>query len=553
VSAVFDEVDLVAMFGASACVDGNVDPCEPLAEAAAWARMVNQFRSPGHCEGLVVEALTRFNEGALPPTVELENQGEVTKAILRSFASQFLDSVRREASAWQDVSVSRIVDEIGSSLRDGELDYTLGLYVKEGGHAVLPYAVEVRGEELVRIHVYDSNWPGRDRFVDVDLSNGRWEFSFASEDPATDPNPWRGGAGSIDLASLASRRAGSCPFCESESTVRNSVLLIKSSEARWSITTDGGMYSPTTGTPVSGVSVHPVRSATAGAPIDYLVEVEGSQFELNLPDPTTVYISRSRTVMQIEAEDGLLSPVRVLSDSIAASDPGARLTVAYSNLVARVQAPEAKVRFLDEELAVDVRTETDEPYRIEVTPEDPSVDIREGSVSREPTSINEISAELPAVLRAGAVKFALPEMFLRNLANPDYLAEVQGSVRAPGVTVVPPTVPSSTTVGTLKPIGVSTTSTTKPVTKGTGIATTTTTVKPAKSQLLIGSTSSTAPTSTTVGTLKPIVVTTTTTSLPKTTTTVGTLKPIVVTTTTTNAPKTSGNLFTTTTVGSSTK
>lgn len=68
ISAVFDETDLVAMFGAESCVDGEVEPCVPVAEAAAWARMVNQFRSPGHCEGLVVEALTRSNDGAKPPT-----------------------------------------------------------------------------------------------------------------------------------------------------------------------------------------------------------------------------------------------------------------------------------------------------------------------------------------------------------------------------------------------------------------------------------------------------------------------------------------------------
>jgi ABC-type glycerol-3-phosphate transport system substrate-binding protein len=50
---VFSETDLVSMFGATPdiCVDGVTDPCNPTAEAAAWARMVNQARASGHCEG----------------------------------------------------------------------------------------------------------------------------------------------------------------------------------------------------------------------------------------------------------------------------------------------------------------------------------------------------------------------------------------------------------------------------------------------------------------------------------------------------------------------
>ena len=58
----FGGADLVAMFGEGACVGGVVDPCEPIAEAAAWARMVNQTRASGHCEGLVVEASKRFHK-----------------------------------------------------------------------------------------------------------------------------------------------------------------------------------------------------------------------------------------------------------------------------------------------------------------------------------------------------------------------------------------------------------------------------------------------------------------------------------------------------------
>ena len=85
--------DLVKMFGAEACVGGVTTPCDPIAEAAAWARMVNQARSSGHCEGIVVEASQRFDLSLMPPTVELVNEGEVNHEIIRTFATQFLPEV----------------------------------------------------------------------------------------------------------------------------------------------------------------------------------------------------------------------------------------------------------------------------------------------------------------------------------------------------------------------------------------------------------------------------------------------------------------------------
>ena len=58
---VFNEADLVEMFGNTpdVCVDG-ADPCVATAEAAGWARMVNESRAAGHCEGFAVLAASRF-------------------------------------------------------------------------------------------------------------------------------------------------------------------------------------------------------------------------------------------------------------------------------------------------------------------------------------------------------------------------------------------------------------------------------------------------------------------------------------------------------------
>ena len=117
----FNEADLVEMFGAGACVDGVVDPCVPIAEAAAWARMVNQARASGVCEGMVVEASKRFNKSLSPPTAELTNVGEITHKIYQSFATQFLKETQDATVASRLKSMREIVDELSTSFKTGSL------------------------------------------------------------------------------------------------------------------------------------------------------------------------------------------------------------------------------------------------------------------------------------------------------------------------------------------------------------------------------------------------------------------------------------------------
>ena len=170
----FTEDDLVTLFGSgpSICVDGVGDPCVLTAEAAAFARMVNQSRAAGHCEGLAAVAQARFNEGVSPPTAELVDDVETIQTIIRAFATQFIPEVRDEINTWLATSLADKVDALATTLAEGRSEYTLGVYVEGGGHAILPYAVEYRTPTDVRIMVYDSNWPGRNRWVDVDLVLG---------------------------------------------------------------------------------------------------------------------------------------------------------------------------------------------------------------------------------------------------------------------------------------------------------------------------------------------------------------------------------------------
>jgi hypothetical protein len=152
---IFDETDIVAMFGSTECLDGVAEPCVLTAEAAAWARMVNETRSSGHCEGLVVQAATRFAERQDPPTAKLQNDADVTHAVMRAFATQFLPEAQRATAKWAQRSLRDIVNELARSMQSGDESYSLGLYTESGGHAVLPYKVQFIGADLVEVSVYD--------------------------------------------------------------------------------------------------------------------------------------------------------------------------------------------------------------------------------------------------------------------------------------------------------------------------------------------------------------------------------------------------------------
>ncbi|NDF83309.1 MAG: hypothetical protein EB130_09170, partial [Actinobacteria bacterium] len=76
----------------------------------------------------------------------------------------------------------------------------------------------------------------------MDLTADTWSFSFAAEEPTKDPSPWTGIAGDIDLASLDVRSQSKCPFCGEGGGALNSVVVIRTSDDDWAITTTDGEF-----------------------------------------------------------------------------------------------------------------------------------------------------------------------------------------------------------------------------------------------------------------------------------------------------------------------
>lgn len=346
----FDTDDLVALFGTdpSVCVDGVAEPCELTAEAAAFARMVNQARASGHCEGLVAVAQARFNETSTPVTGELPDDAETIDAIVRAFATQFVPEVRAEVERWLSASLAEKVSALEASLADGRLVYSLGVYTDGGGHAVLPYAVEFLTPTTPRIMVYDSNWPGRDRWVDVDLTTETWTFSFSGDDPTADPDLWTGGATEMDLTSIDTR-AGTCPFCADKVGVAKNTLLVRSTDLDWSVDTHLGTVTPTDPGSDGDLVVTPLKtqSTDGRTHFDYLVQVphaaDGSAAKLTLPGTASVFVLNPGGIAEISTPGHPELHVEVGADHVASSDPNVALTLAVGNLVAKAAGHTARL------------------------------------------------------------------------------------------------------------------------------------------------------------------------------------------------------------------
>ena len=206
----FDKEDLVAMVGTNAkvCVDAVALPCVLTKDAEKVVAAVNKSIKLGNCEGMIVIAATRFNIGATPATSALADDELTIKTIVRAYATMFLPEVQAETKMWESKSVADTVAVLAASLKTGKLNYGLGIYTKDGGHEVLPYAIEYPSKDVARIMVYDSNWPQKERYIDVNLTTEQWRFSFGASNQATDEVAWTGGHEDMSLNSNQARING---------------------------------------------------------------------------------------------------------------------------------------------------------------------------------------------------------------------------------------------------------------------------------------------------------------------------------------------------------
>ena len=450
---VFNTQDLVTMFGASACVNKDAASCAPTAQAGEWAQMVNDARISGHCEGLAVQSSERFNSKQNPPTVDLKNEGDVTHGIMRAFATQFLPEVQDATNEWSKKSLVEIVNELSASFKSGESKYTLGLYTESGGHAVLPYALEFPNKDLAVIKVYDSNWPGMDRYVVIDLKAKTWFFSFSGQDPQKDECAWTGGDGQMDITPIDARTAGTCPFCGDGTKVTKSVLFIRSTTSNWSVKTKKGTYSPSNAEKVDGVSSRAIRSASCNTVIrlpEFVLSADTTDFELNLPDTAAAYVSNGNSVVKIVTKGSKQrKPIVFSRSSLEIADATAQVTVAVDNVIAQILSNGATVSIQENAMSIDVGGAS---AAIEVTQASPQVVVTDTADSapdvQKVTTLVTLTPVVIPELVPDPVKPGLTPVTERDLSNPVYAADVLTSSSTTVPISVPPVVTTTTTTST---------------------------------------------------------------------------------------------------------
>lgn len=474
-SEVFNTDDLITMFGSAACVDGIQNPCDPTTQAAAWARMVNEARASGHCEGLAVQAAARFDSASTPATNELLNAGDVTHGIMRAFATQFLPEVQDATNKWADKSLVDIVNELVTTMKTGKVEYSLGLYTPTGGHAVLPYAVQFPSKNLVVIKVYDSNWPGQERYVVFDLAAKKWFFSFNGKDPQKDECAWTGGAGDIDITPMAARTSATCPFCGNKATVTKSVLLIRSTGVEWKVKTKNGTFSPANSAAVEGTNSRSLRSASCGKVVslpEFILTTDSPDFELTLPETASAYISNGKSVIQIQTNGKKKrKPIIFTDTSVQSDDAGTTVTLAANNLATQVTADTSVINFDANKIVVDatignetktVTADTSTPQVIVTT------DTGKVVTTTDNVDLKKVEAVIAPDLTPSPTKGELP---------PAEEREAQGLlVTTTTVPATTTTVVNATPTTTLKKL---TTTTTKSTAPNATTSTTSTTAAPA--------------------------------------------------------------------------
>jgi len=479
-STTFSAVDAIALFGDEAvCVEASGD-CTPTPAAAEWIAMVAESMGYGSCEGMTVSSLDRFLAGAAPPSGTLDLTPEVFRRISQLFATQYLSKVIDATKPWRRASVAEIFDELVASLADpGHEHYTLGVYAKGGGHSVVPYAVDrLEGGRAV-IYVYDPNWPGLNRYVEVDTDSNRWRFSYQGADPETDPGAWTGGGGSLDLQPLSSREAPHEEAFKGSAVGRRVLLTVTSDDRNWAITAGGTTIRGEDVLPGEDTVLAVIRAGTFGATttlievpeVDYetiTVEAE-AQISVTAQAPTGTITVRTgkQAIIQFKVDEEVLGV-----DISADAEAEARIATRSEHVVietadelgttVEVTDLQTTVEFIndDGEVVEEVIIEAGEDrIDIQVTVED----LEEGVVEVEvevvqPQTVGEEAREGVLLLGEDGVT-----------------ATTTTSTTPPETTTTSTTPPETTTTTTEPPPTTTTTTTTEPPPTTT---TTTTTTEP---------------------------------------------------------------------------
>jgi hypothetical protein len=232
---------MVKLFGNDVCVGGSGKSCKLSPPATEWMGMINRAMNGGQCEGMAVSSLTffkgvdkasEFKPGA-KSAHELSHD-QVAPLLGYYWAYQAVDPVGRTVmNGRRTTTPASLLSRLSDMLKSNELA-TIGIWAPppmRAGHAVTPYAIEDRGNNVYWIRIYDNNYPNQSRYIEIDKDANTWRYDVAARNPGETRMPWNGNAEtrSIVLIPLSTRlQKAECPFCRS-SKGRKTVFPARSS------------------------------------------------------------------------------------------------------------------------------------------------------------------------------------------------------------------------------------------------------------------------------------------------------------------------------------
>lgn len=222
------------LFGPEVCAGGQDAPCLLTPAAEQWMGHYNRLMAAGgHCYGFSTLSLLFYAGHAsssgfgapATPRLQLEGNQPLQQEIAYAWTFQALPAVRRAGISGAPATIlDALIEGLnapgGDSVSDSAGDsYTLAFTKADGsgGHAVTPYAVEDRGGGEFAVLVYDSNYPGQARTLQIDRETNTWSYNAAAN-PKRPSGRYSGDAASQSLFLFPTGPAlgpQPCPFCAS--------------------------------------------------------------------------------------------------------------------------------------------------------------------------------------------------------------------------------------------------------------------------------------------------------------------------------------------------
>lgn len=220
--------DVQRMFGDDVCANkGSGQDCILVPPGQQWMEAMNQGMGGGHCEGFAALSLILYLQKENPAkfgaahTFDLNIDGntDLQREIAYFFTTQA--TVPARDNEIKGKAPSEILDLLITAFKQngGPLfSYTMGIYQPgfKGGHAITPYAVQDMGNGVFDVLVYDNNYPGVERRVQIDRNANTWVYT-ASINPNEPASEYRGDATTQTLTITATEprlEKQLCPFCE---------------------------------------------------------------------------------------------------------------------------------------------------------------------------------------------------------------------------------------------------------------------------------------------------------------------------------------------------